>query len=398
MDRADDSLVSRQINVDDLSGRRRTLGVMTVLFVGLLAACSAAAAQPEPSSGRIQLGEWTAKVKVIHVTDALWNLTCWSSSHCAALGTVNRTASDVLVQFNPSKSDVEERPLTGLTSGTFDPVVACTENFCLIATDQCEPPNAASGQLTTCTAVIARQSGDGWSIVFRMTSPAGDFSAISCSNKKNCVAVGTTPATTGRVRDVPLEVTSTDGGRHWEDVSESLISGTGLYDVACYHPNWCVAYSDVTPGIYPPITYTYASNDGGQSWIPTGKLTNPENPSDVSCSQAGVCIAPAEKRALLFAGDLPWRTTNTFVPEYSLETGGSCSNPQNCVVAASQGRAIGLQWTNDAGRSWAAGVIHSIDTPLGLGFSSIQCLSSRECLATDVSQSDGGEIIDLLHE
>lgn len=233
-------------NANDKVGRHRTFALTVAsLVVCLMASCSVTAVQPQHTSETLQLGRWTADITVVHVTDSLGNLTCWSRTQCAALGYVNRTGYYVLVRFSPRTDEVYEWTLTGLTTVMGPAGLSCTSSSCFIAADQCEPIDATSGQETTCTPVIARQSEDGpWSIVFRLGNAGGGFSGISCANIKTCVAIGTTPSITGGSRYLPYEVTSIDGGSHWTYSSESQISGSGLAAVACYLPSRCIADSN----------------------------------------------------------------------------------------------------------------------------------------------------------
>ena len=223
------------------------------------------------------------------------------------------------------------------------------------------------------------------------------FSATSCANANDCMAVVTGGS-------APVVVT-TNGGVSWSSSGigsfpNNQSQGVSLSGVACITQQDCIVVGALTtivnnkPVISPWISPT---TNGGSSWssssIPSGSAALVQQ---VSCgvtsgSASSVCVAigfktlsfPLEPSLLVSTdGGSSW-TAPTLPSGIEMIQGVSCSTAEYCMAegfpapGASSANVVLIQ-TMDGGSSWT-----SVPVP-----SNLEMVSGISCVANSISKSD----------
>jgi photosystem II stability/assembly factor-like uncharacterized protein len=261
----------------------------------------------------------------------------------------------------PTRSMVRRRrPRTAapvLVAGLALVVASCT-------TDN---PNAGSGPPSTIAP------GSPWVGTFdsvTLPAPVNSLTAVDCVGPLRCWAVGSTVGTAGAPNGAAV-VTTADGGSTW--TIQPIPTAVGyLSAISCSDRHYCVAVGQVTQtsGGQGAIITT---SDGGTTWtaatVPAGIL----DVTAVDCRASRRCMAigtaPTGSVALASSPARPaWVQQGTLPPDLTGASGISCPDNQHCWVTIHQAIDVDhvsgqVALTTDGGSTWA-----TTATPKSVGY------------------------------
>jgi hypothetical protein len=233
------------------------------------------------------------------------------------------------------------------------------------------------------------------------------FESVSCATAGSCAAVGSACSDAGCNNDAPSALVASVSDGMWTAEEPSFppdpttYTQVGLNSVQCLRAGSCVAIGSEQepedPGL--PIA---AVEQPGAGWsslelpLPPGATAGQAITylRDLSCPNAGSCIATGEYETTLNSGYMPLTETLTGsswaagIPPsptgYTINpTDVSCSDAADCVlsaIGANESSGVGVLETL-AGGAWS---IDSISTPGGLApleIDTVTCESSSACVA-----------------
>ncbi|MGH9079531.1 MAG: WD40/YVTN/BNR-like repeat-containing protein [Acidimicrobiales bacterium] len=236
--------------------------------------------------------------------------------------------------------------------------------------------SSAAGPSSTIAA------GSPWSGAFAtvvLPTPVNSLAAVDCPTDTSCLAVGSTAGSAG-VPNGAAVIATTDGGATW---ASQVIPATAGYlsGISCSDQRDCVAVGQATQSA-DGLAAVIATTDGGRSWqarpVPPGFL----DVTAVSCRADHRCIAVGDVAggaAVLSSasGGSAWVQRGALPPGVSGATGVSCSDDVHCWVTARRAPdpyhvAGVVALTSDGGSTWTV-----LPTPTGIGYlNGISCRGS----------------------
>lgn len=311
-------------------------------------------------------------------------VSCGDVQHCVAAAT-EETMADVLVTANGGRSwSAEALPGTAGSSLQVGALSCASAARCLLAGQGPRGP-------------VVYETGDGgrrWE-PGHLPSGLASVTALACPTSSTCYVAGAGPATPS---GSALLARSGDGGRHWDLLPRPHGIGA-ISSLSCPTARACFVEGTglAASGGAAPGTVVSGSSDGGRHFhdmsLAPGGL---EVGSNLSCPSANACTliaastAATTSPAVLVRSDGPGLAFRTVA---TLPRGAgdgrhaelACASPSSCVVAPSIDSTTlsGVLATTDAGRSWShlgsrsggrIDVVRSLDCTRGAGHG--------RCLAT----------------
>jgi hypothetical protein len=291
----------------------------------------------------------------------------------------------------------------GISQGPGAPSVSCVPGtrFCLAIVG--DTKNLVNGGVIGQAALVTRNAGRTWT--GHATLPSAFLvDAVSCATTEVCWVTGTTWATGG-----PAVAESTDGGRHWTDLTPASWANVPWWASAidCVSATTCWLAGTTGPAQNPAVAET---TDGGATWTVFGNLPavsatpiGTYELSGISCLSADSCVAVGG----LNGGSGPARVISTTDggATWSLSTSAGLSGIQqllgvSCLPAAGGSTtcyAGGVAYppgssvaesvvliSPDDGATWSqAGGFNDNGW-----FSSISCASAQNCWAAGAGSTD----------
>jgi photosystem II stability/assembly factor-like uncharacterized protein len=193
-----------------------------------------------------------------------------------------------------------------------------------------------------------------------------------------------------------------DGGLHWTAETVAVANPTALTAIACSDRHDCMAVGTVDVN-GPLLGTVLVTTDGGRSWSTLAPPSGSVDLSAITCSTAGRCMVLATGGATYWSasttdGGQVWQRGGALPPGFGGISSVACSGATQCVTVGYQptspGKGTGaVAVTNDGGTTWTAGTV-----PPGSGLlHGVACPAPQSCIAvgttstttTDVAQGRG---------
>jgi hypothetical protein len=236
-------------------------------------------------------------------------------------------------------------------------LTSCIASCALIpAASGATPAAAAIGPRSA--PVTATRSADHWT---RYLVRVGSFSAVSCAERRFCVAVGHTNG---------ADASTVFAGRSWSSPTPVGEYEGVLESITCPVAGWCMAITD-------ELAVT-TLHDGAWSKPrtvdPTSGPPYPGVSAAVSCASLRFCVAvDGQGNAEIFDGR-SWSRPHLVDARYPMNA-VSCASTSHCLAADGGGRVLTL-----SDGHWSAP--REIDHD---ALDSISCGSASFCVATDAA-------------
>ncbi len=241
---------------------------------------------------------------------------------------------------------------------------------------------ACSSSSTGGSAPSTIAAGSPWAGAFAaaaLPTPVNSLTAVACPTETACWAVGSTVGGAG-VPNGAAVIATTNGGGSWKPQVIPPAAGY-LSRISCSDQRDCVAVGQAAQTSNGQAVII-ATTDGGHSWqsrpVPPGFL----DVTAVSCGVDRRCIAIGDVPggAAALSSSSPggaWVQRGTLPSAANGATDVSCTDDLHCWVTArlspAAGHVVGMvALTTDGGAEWT-----SVATPTGIGYlTGISCLTS----------------------
>ena len=347
----------------------RLLGTVLAAVVAASAAClSLAGASVRDDRGGSTTPWSQQSIGLPSVADSFSAISCGSTNDCVAAS--DSTAFDSVL-----------RSTTGGTSwtGASDTIAGQpgeqVNGIDCLSAEHCLGVASDPGIASLHWEVVETQDGGAtWSAIASPPVPGGDYlTGMMCPTAGVCLTVRD---------DGPTQLAilrSTDGGKTW---APSSISGGGsgaiafLVGVSCPTSSTCVAVGASTRHDKAVVVRT---TDSGGSWRTVAVPSSAKELVQVSCDQAGHCVAVSGDSEALLSSDTGRSWVTATLPAGLSGDDAYCSSGSHCLVTGSVGVNRGAAArTDNGGTSWKV-------TRLGDNSGSIDALSCPTptyCVAT----------------
>lgn len=379
--------------MDNRVRRTRTAGLLLVAIVTAVlvfgASSSPTGASTTPANG---LPAWALR-SIPKGTSDLSTVSC-SSSTCLTV-----EPQHVLYSHN-SGTTWTVSPNTP-DFGTFTAASCGTREFCVLV-----------GYTAYGEGLIAMSKDGGVTWAHHSSvRPDPGLSAVSCSTSEDCTAVAGYP-----VANATVVYSTVDGGTTW--TSDAIPSGVNnLTAISCPTASACVAigtHLGSSEGADSEVPLALTTTDGGAEWtihiVPLVESNDVFNA--ISCSSASVCVVGGRRydgSALLFRStdsgakwvDQSPPPYSTFVPGKgpyygALFEGVDCPSASDCVVVGEYGGGgdnpptgnLTVATTN-GGATWSL-----IKAPSSVaGLTDVSCTLPLQCVAVGANSQATGMIV-----
>jgi hypothetical protein len=252
-----------------------------------------------------------------------------------------------------------------------------------------------------CTGSQARPSqaaASSWSVqpVAMPTVPTRRVSALACTSRSACTAVGATTDPAG----FGVTLAERWQGKRWlpeRPRDHPGASFSTLNDVSCTSPMFCIAVGSF--GVPPPsdssvayVEHALVERWNGSTWM-IQRAASGSALSSVSCASARDCIALGGSGAERWNGRR-WSLQRAIGRDVDLSD-VSCPSSHGCIAVGSRIRNNGneVTWAQHwDGRRWSKQRIPSIQLDQQDFLSAVSCASMSSCVA--IGEGDNGAFVE----